>query len=71
VKLNAEGIAARAQLERGKVIYAAGTGVVGSRGRAQLLLAERRALAAGRYTLVLRRRAHERWISVREEVTLG
>jgi hypothetical protein len=71
VKLSGEGIAARAMLERGRVIYATGTGVVTSRGPAKLLLAERRAAPAGRYTLVLRRRVHERWVSIREAITIG
>jgi hypothetical protein len=71
VKLSAEGIAARAMFERGRVIYAIGTGVVSSRGRAKLLLAERRRLGAGHYTLVLRRHLQNRWISVREAITLG
>jgi Collagen triple helix repeat (20 copies)/Galactose oxidase, central domain/Kelch motif len=71
VKLSGEGIAARAMLERGRVIYAAGTGVVSSRGRTKLVLVERRALPAGRYTLVLRRRVHKRWVNIREVITLG
>jgi ABC-type cobalt transport system substrate-binding protein len=71
VRLTGEGIAARALLERGRTVYATGTGVVGKHGRTELLLADRRALSAGGYVLVLRRRSGGRWVSVRESVRIA
>jgi hypothetical protein len=70
VELAGVGVAARAMLERGRVVYASGTGVLGEHGRTELLLADKRALSAGSYTLVLRRRSGGRWVSVRESVTI-
>jgi ABC-type cobalt transport system substrate-binding protein len=69
-KLAGAGVAARAVLERGRAVYATGTGVLGKHGRAELLLADRCALSAGGYTLVLRRRRGGRWISVRESIRI-
>lgn len=69
-RLAGVGVAARAVLERGRAVYATGTGVLGKHGRTELLLADGRALSAGGYTLVLRRRRSGRWISVRESIRI-
>jgi ABC-type cobalt transport system substrate-binding protein len=68
VRLSGTGVAARAMLERRGTVYATGTGIIDKRGRTELLLAGSRALNAGDYTLVLRRRRGGRWVSTREPV---
>jgi ABC-type cobalt transport system substrate-binding protein len=71
VRLSGTGLATRAILERGSAVYAAGTGLLGKSGRMKLLLADRRAVNAGEYTLLLRRRSGGRWVSTRQQVTIG
>jgi len=72
VKLTGTGAAARVTLERDGKVYATGTGVQDNHGRTtELLLADRRPMSAGAYTLVLRRRSNGRWISTQEPVTIG
>jgi hypothetical protein len=45
---------ARANLLRGAIVYATGTQVGNTNGRSQLILADKRPLRSGRYTLQLR-----------------
>jgi hypothetical protein len=70
LKLTGGGIAARAMLERGRTIYASGTGLTSGHAT-KLLLIARRALAHGSYTLVLRLRRHGRWVSKVQSITIG
>jgi Kelch motif len=71
VRLSGTGLATRAILERGSAVYATGTGLLGKSGRMKLLLADRRAVNAGQYTLLLRLRRSGRWVSTRQQVTIG
>jgi hypothetical protein len=70
LKLNSNGVAARAMLKRGGTIYASGTAFASER-RTKLLLIPRRVLEPGSYTLILRRWSHGAWISTRQSVTIG
>jgi hypothetical protein len=70
LKLNGNGVAARAMLKRGRTIYASGTAVT-SRHGTKLLLIPRRALEPGSYTLFLRRWRHAKWTSTEQPITIG
>ena len=69
-KLQGTGIAARVSVQRGHTVYATGTGIESSGGTDKLVLATRRALTPGSYTLELRRRLGGRWLTEREQISL-
>lgn len=69
-KLPGKALAARVALERGHTVYATGTGVVGPGGSDKLLLVASRPLAAGTYTLQLRRRRGGHWLTDHEQISL-
>lgn len=71
LKLSGNGVAARAFIARGRVIYASGTGFVSAAGHTKLLLVAHRALKSGSYTLILRHLRGTRWISTQQQVTIG
>jgi hypothetical protein len=71
VKLAGKGAAARAQLKRGRLIYASGTGLISANGSARLMLITHRALKPGSYELLLRRWRREKWTSTEEAITIG
>ncbi|HEX4115014.1 MAG TPA: choice-of-anchor D domain-containing protein [Solirubrobacteraceae bacterium] len=63
--------AARAKLERGHRVYAAGTGILNARGDLELLLGDSHTLKPGAYTLILLRHRGARWVTTRVQVTIG
>jgi Glycine rich protein len=65
VRFTAVGASTRASLVRGRVIFAAGASVPTARGGSELVLAERRPVRHGTYTLILRRRHGRRWVTRR------
>jgi hypothetical protein len=69
LKLNGTGIAARAVLEQGRVIFASGTGFT-THDRTSLLLVKRHPLTPGTYTLILRHWRDGRWISTKQAMTI-
>jgi hypothetical protein len=71
VKLAGKGAAARAQLKRGRLIYASGTGLISANGSARLMLITHRALKPGGYELLLRRWRRDKWISIEDAITIG
>ena len=71
VNLGGKGAAARAQLKRGHVIYASGTGLITGKGTAKLMLIRRRELKPGSYKLLLRRWHDGKWTSTEEAVTIS
>ncbi len=62
--------AARARLQRGRRVYAVGTGVLDAHGRLELLLSDARPLKPGGYTLILVRHRQARWLTTRVRVTI-
>lgn len=60
----------RVSILRGQITYAKGRAARSRTGRWRLKLNDRRALAAGRYTLIYRARVRGRWITRREPVTI-
>jgi Collagen triple helix repeat (20 copies)/Abnormal spindle-like microcephaly-assoc'd, ASPM-SPD-2-Hydin/Galactose oxidase, central domain len=63
--------AARAKLERGRQVYAVGTGILTAHGHLKLLLSNSRTLKPGAYTLILVRHRGARWVTTRAQVTIG
>ncbi|HEY4809562.1 MAG TPA: choice-of-anchor D domain-containing protein [Solirubrobacteraceae bacterium] len=63
--------AAHAQLVRGGHIYAAGMVVQTAHGRAELVLAVRKALTSGPWTLVVAHRQGGHWTTTRRPVTIA
>jgi hypothetical protein len=71
VKFTAATARDRTTISRGHVLYATGARVTIGHGRSQLLLNDRRALHAGRYTLTVRSRRYHHWITQRTTITIG
>jgi hypothetical protein len=70
VKFTASASSARATLARAGVVYATGTSASLGHGRSRLLLAERRPVGAGRYTLILARLHGTQWSTTSRQITI-
>ena len=70
VEFPAGGTSTRAEIVRGRVVFAAGVSNPSARGGSLLVLVQRRALKPGTYTLVLRHRRGRRWIPRQISVVL-
>jgi Glycine rich protein/Abnormal spindle-like microcephaly-assoc'd, ASPM-SPD-2-Hydin len=70
VNLRAGGAVTSATVTRGGVVYATGSAVSLGNGRVQLVLADRRPLRKGTYTLSQRHRVGQRWVTQRSRITL-
>jgi hypothetical protein len=68
--IKGNGIASRAYLVRGKVLYSSGTGLVEAGNRIQLLMDDSRPVSKGAYTLVLRRIKGNHWVSSTLAITI-
>jgi hypothetical protein len=64
------GAVSRATVTRGGVVYATGSAVSLGNGRVQLVLADRRPLRKGTYTLSQRQRSGHRWVIRRSRIEL-
>jgi hypothetical protein len=71
VKFSGAGPSIRATIVRGHVVSAVGVSDPGARGGSRLVLAERRPLRHGTYTLILRHRRGRHWVSQRISMVLG
>ena len=70
VKFTTTAAAVGATVSRAGVVYASGIAVPLGAGRWQLILADRLALAPGRYVLALHSRVHGRWILEHKAITI-
>jgi hypothetical protein len=70
VNLKTGGAVSRATVTRGGVVYATGSAVSLGNGRVQLLLADRRPLRKGTYTLSQRHRVGQRSVTQRSRIEL-
>ena len=71
LKFKAAPSAARARVERGRVLCATGFALPTAHHGWQLLLSYRRRMTAGRYTMTLRRRSAGRWLTDRQTITIA